>query len=203
MSKRIPWNKNLKGEEYLKHYKDNKTWLMRNLSKNISNKANKTKRDLYAKGKLVPWNKDLTKETSTPMAIISEKLTGRILSKEHKSNVSNSQKGKSKPKLSETRKKLFAEGKIKSNLPPVPSGNKHWNWCDGASFEPYSPEFNKEFKNLVRLRDNFCCLNCNMSEQKHIIIQRKKLTIHHIDYNKKNTCLRSRGARKPTTLVVG
>lgn len=62
-------------------------------------------------------------------------------------------------------------------------------WLGGKSFEPYSPEFNKEFKNIVRLRDNFCCLNCGLSEQKQVVLIGKKLTVHHMDYNKKNTCL--------------
>lgn len=68
-------------------------------------------------------------------------------------------------------------------------GNLSPHWLDGKSFEPYCPKFNKEFKNLVRLRDNFCCLNCGMSEQKQIVLINKKLAVHHIDYNKKNTCL--------------
>jgi len=62
-------------------------------------------------------------------------------------------------------------------------------WERFTGFDPYTPEFNKEFKNLVKLRDNFCCLNCGISEQKHIILKGKKLTVHHIDYNKENTCL--------------
>jgi len=63
------------------------------------------------------------------------------------------------------------------------------NWLDGISFEPYDIKFNKEFKNLIRLRDNFCCINCGISEQKHFILTRKRLSVHHVDYDKKNTCL--------------
>jgi hypothetical protein len=68
---------------------------------------------------------------------------------------------------------------------------KNHRWLGGLSFEPYCPKFNKEFKNLVKLRDNFCCLNCGISEQKYILINRKGLSVHHIDYNKKNTCLKN------------
>jgi hypothetical protein len=74
---------------------------------------------------------------------------------------------------------------------PQLSGEKNPNWRGGKSFEPYSLNFNNEFKNLVRLRDNFCCINCGISEQKYIILFNQKLHIHHIDYNKKNTCLQN------------
>jgi hypothetical protein len=64
-------------------------------------------------------------------------------------------------------------------------------WNGFKSYEPYTCEFNQAFKNIIRLRDNFCCLNCGMSEQKHIIINGKRLHIHHIDYNKANTYLKN------------
>ena len=64
-------------------------------------------------------------------------------------------------------------------------------WLGGKSFEPYSPKFNKEFKNIIKLRDNFCCLNCGLSEQTHIFLKGKQMTVHHIDYDKKNTCLQN------------
>lgn len=79
--------------------------------------------------------------------------------------------------------------KLSSEVIKQLSGSNSHLWKGGISFELYPPEFNKEFKNLVRLRDNFCCLNCGTSEQKHIILFNKKLHIHHINYNKKNTCL--------------
>ena len=65
---------------------------------------------------------------------------------------------------------------------------KHPNWNNGSSFEPYSPEFNDSLKDSIRKRDNYICQNseCNMTEEEHLIVMGKVLTIHHIDYNKKN-----------------
>lgn len=62
------------------------------------------------------------------------------------------------------------------------------NW---SSLEPYGREFNNQFKNLIRLRDNFCCLNCGISEPKHVLITGDKLYVHHIDYIKENTFLKN------------
>lgn len=62
-------------------------------------------------------------------------------------------------------------------------GNENPNWNNGSSFEPYAPEFNKEFKQQVLERDNYKCQdpNCDGTH--------KKLHIHHIDYNKNNNNL--------------
>jgi hypothetical protein len=124
------WNKNIKGGEYLKHYKDNSTWLMKNRTDEMGEKTAKTLKKLHSEGKITIWNKGLY-------------------------------------------------------------GEKNSGWMNGISFEPYPPTFNKGFKDLIKLRDNFCCLYCGISEQKHIIILNRKLTVHHIDYNKKNTCLQN------------
>jgi len=143
---------------------------------------------------------------------ISKALKGKKFTEEHKRKISLALKGKPKSeehkmKYSKTMKKLYIEGKLinhrkgkfhteetkikmKQNHADV-LGKNNPAWLGGKSFEPYCPKFNNEFKNLIRLRDNFCCLNCGMSEQKHIIIRRRKLAIHHIDYNKKNTCLQN------------
>jgi len=52
-------------------------------------------------------------------------------------------------------------------------------WQGGLSFEPYAKEFNKELKEQIRKRDNYEC----QSEMKDC---KGTLSIHHIDYNKKN-----------------
>ena len=63
------------------------------------------------------------------------------------------------------------------------SGNKHWNWKGGISCEPYSPTFNQQLKDRIRVRDNFICQKCGTPELEF----NQRLTIHHIDYNKKNS----------------
>jgi len=67
------------------------------------------------------------------------------------------------------------------------TGEKNWNWMDGKSFEPYSCEFNKAFKEAIRIRDGFLCLRCGMLEEDSKILFKRTLTCHHIDYDKQNT----------------
>jgi hypothetical protein len=53
----------------------------------------------------------------------------------------------------------------------------HYNWQGGKSFEPYNKEFNKSFKEQIKLRDNSCVI-CGSNY---------RLSVHHIDYNKLNS----------------
>lgn len=65
---------------------------------------------------------------------------------------------------------------------------EHPSYIDGRSVEPYSFEFNEELKSEIRKRDNYTCQNkgCNMTEEEHLIVYGQNMTIHHIDYTKKN-----------------
>jgi len=60
----------------------------------------------------------------------------------------------------------------------------------GGNGIPYSQnEYPKEFyyiRESIRRRDKYKCQNCGMTEKEHLIVWGKRLTIHHIDYNKKN-----------------
>lgn len=58
------------------------------------------------------------------------------------------------------------------------NGKNHPNWLGGLSFEPYDSNFNETFKRLIRVRDNNECAICF----------KKGNEVHHIDYNKQNTC---------------
>ena len=59
------------------------------------------------------------------------------------------------------------------------TGSKCIFWRGGISKEPYCQNWVLELKEYIKERDKYKCLNpcCNSG---------KKLTIHHIDYNKKN-----------------
>jgi len=61
------------------------------------------------------------------------------------------------------------------------SGAGHPNWKGGISKEPYCNDWTKEYKEFIKERDGNRCLNpyCNSKNP-------ADLTIHHIDYNKKN-----------------
>jgi hypothetical protein len=54
-------------------------------------------------------------------------------------------------------------------------------WNGGSSFEPYDVGFNRQVKIAVRKRDGYSCRLCGAKENG------KRLHIHHIDYNKKNS----------------
>ena len=56
------------------------------------------------------------------------------------------------------------------------------NWQEGKSFEPYALGWNNTYKEQVRFRDGYKCRLCKKPE----IENRRKLDIHHIDYDKKN-----------------
>jgi len=60
-------------------------------------------------------------------------------------------------------------------------GEKASNWQGGISFLPYSFEFNRSLKRLIKQRDNKQCQN-PYCEKKSFC-----LTVHHIDYNKGNS----------------
>jgi len=171
----------------------------------------------YSSGRLKKWQLGKTKDTNKSLKKISDKLKERQLSNEHIENICKNHWTKKDSKaatlnkilksrsakideinknISNSIKKLWQQDtciyntkKFRQNISDRTRLEKNPMWLGGLSFEPYTPDFNTEFKNLVKLRDNFCCLNCGISEQKNIIITNKKLVIHHIDYDKKNTCL--------------
>ena len=61
------------------------------------------------------------------------------------------------------------------------SGKNHYNWKGGISCEPYCDAWaDKEYKESIKERDGYQCLNSDCWKTSN------RLTIHHIDYNKKN-----------------
>jgi len=55
-------------------------------------------------------------------------------------------------------------------------GDKHWNWQNGKSFEPYAIDWTETLRRAIRERDKYICKVCGLYG----------LDVHHIDYNKKN-----------------
>jgi hypothetical protein len=64
----------------------------------------------------------------------------------------------------------------------------HPQWLGGLSRFPYTIEFNKQLKDLIRDRDNHKCQKCGKNEEQELKDLDKVLSIHHIDYCKEN-CL--------------
>jgi len=65
-------------------------------------------------------------------------------------------------------------------------GEKGRNYINGSSFIDYPIEFNTELKDKIKQRDGHYCVLCGINEKEHKLKYNKKLTIHHIDYNKQN-----------------
>jgi hypothetical protein len=99
---------------------------------------------------------------------------GKHLSETHREFISNSNKGKTPS--------LETKIKISKSLKGKFIGKNSPNWQGGLSFFPYSLKFNGDLKRSIRERDNFTCQECGVEENKN----QKKLSIHHIDYDKEN-----------------
>ena len=128
------------------------------------------------------WTKELRGQVSIKKSGINHPYYGKKFSKDHVEKMCKSHKGynpwdhigdpeKTKNKISSTLKKLY------ENI------ENHPAWKGGISYEPYTPDFNERFKEAVRARDNYCCLVCNKSQEE----LGYKLSIHHVDYDKKNS----------------
>lgn len=65
-------------------------------------------------------------------------------------------------------------------------GKNAINYIHGQGYEPYTSEFNNEFKKHIKKKYNYICQNCQITEREHIIVFNEILSVHHIDYNKFN-----------------
>ena len=72
---------------------------------------------------------------------------------------------------------------VKKKLSVYHQGINLEDWSEFIHFRPYTPDFNQIFKEKIRERDNYCCVVCNTAQEQIDY----KLSIHHIDYDKKNS----------------
>jgi len=61
-------------------------------------------------------------------------------------------------------------------------GENSPSWQGGKSFKPYPLGWTKTFKEQIRYRDGYKCQLCGCSE----VENGRKLSVHHIDYDKNN-----------------
>jgi len=80
-----------------------------------------------------------------------------------------------KDKLSQAHKGKAPWNKGKECL--YQRGEKNNFWQGGISYLPYGIDFNKQFKEAIRIRDNDSCMICGSDI---------RLVTHHINYNKLN-----------------
>lgn len=94
-------------------------------------------------------------------------------------------------KISETKKKLYKEGKLKpySHWKGI-VGKENPSYIDGRSYTDYPIEFRRIRNNkTIHIRDNYTCQLCGDVLTNTKLGDSKHLTLHHIDYNKNNNNL--------------
>ncbi len=173
----IPWNKGTKGimkawnkgltkesdsrvEKYGKSLLGKKFSKKRCMNINIGHKGQKS------------WSEGLTKETDERIMRSSKKMLGEknpAKREEVKKKISKANKGKHSSPKTEFKKGQFTL-------------DKHFNWKGGKSFEPYGIEFNEKLKESIRKTYFYRCQQCFRHQNE----LRRKLDIHHIDFNKNN-----------------
>ncbi len=105
----------------------------------------------------IPWNKGKKCER---FILLNKQRIGKKLTKQHRRNISESLRGKK-------------HGWEKT-------GEEHWNWKGGKSFEPYSVDWTKTLRQSIRERDHYTCKICGEKQGD------RAFSVHHIDYNKLN-----------------
>lgn len=159
---RIGWNKGKTGvysEETLKKMSESSKGheVTDETKKKISNANNGQ----------VPWNAGkkgvFSEETLRQM---SETQKGIKHTDESKRKISEA--GKGKKHTEETKRKM--------------SGKNNPRWKGGISFLPYCDRFNDRLKEHIRERDGRICQRCSKNEEEND----KRLTVHHIHYDKEN-----------------
>ena len=125
-------------------------------------------RSAWNKGKKRYWNSGVKKgHKFGPMP------------KEHKEKLRIANLGKNKGKIAWNKGKNY----------PEYSGDKNPAWLGGKSFEPYTKEFNKIFREEILKRDGFMCVKCMMRNEDHLKLFNRCLSIHHINYDKQLSIL--------------
>ncbi len=117
---------------------------------------------------------------------ISDGLRGRKHSEETKRKIGKANKGKTSWKKGikegENHKPKFHTKETKKKIRESLKGEKSHLWKGGISFEPYSLEWDETLREVIRNRDRRKCQICRKTELEN----KRKLAVHHIDYDKKN-----------------
>lgn len=125
---------------------------------------------------------------------MSENMKGKkkpLRTEEHKRNLTKAAKGRyhleeTKRKIRETMKtkkksKEQIEDLLKAGMKNrfqkgQFSGEKHFNWQGGISFEPYTTDWTETLRRAIRERDNYICQLCSQYGN----------TVHHKNYIKED-----------------
>lgn len=164
-----PWSKGL-NKETDERIKEMGIKISKTNKGHIVTEETKSKLRITNKGQ-ISWSKGLTKKTDERVAKMCNARIGHLTSQETKDKISQALKGH------------FVTDETKKKISESHKGEKSYRWEGGISFEPYSMKFNRELKELIRNRDGYQCQLCGLPECESI----EKLSIHHIDYDKKNS----------------
>jgi len=146
-------------------------------------KLSETRKKLFAEGKLISpmKGKHHTQETK-----LKERLShlGNHPTTETRLKMGLARKGK-KQKVEWSKKiGLANKGKHYSIKTEFKKGKNHPYFNNYSSFEPYTLDFNKQFKKVIKERDGYCCQLCHIGiEDLHQL--NRRLCVHHINYDKR------------------
>lgn len=196
----IPWNKGKtglsigwpKGKSRSKESveRQNISW-MRTF---VSNPKVREKMIASHKGKSAWWNigRKRTEEMRKRMSLAQKERfshnpsprKGKHLTEETIKKLRKALKGRSvwnkglSPKTDERVRRNMEKGLIRfwKTHPDYQTGEKSHFWKGGISFEPYSPDWTRVLRKVIRERDHYICQACG----------KKGLDVHHINYDKKN-----------------
>lgn len=131
------------------------------------------------------------KHTEETKRKISENNKGKIISKEHKEKLRDFHLGlklsdETKEKLSKIHKGKKPSKETREKMSIAQRGKKGSGWKGGISNQKYCYKFNEMKKEEIRNKYNNCDFISGL--HKDIINKGKKLSVHHIDYNKEQGC---------------
>ena len=181
----VPWNKGIKMNETFRRMRSSvmKQKAIDGTHNGIFKKG-KENPSYGKKGKLsVNYGRKHSEETKEKISKSkvggSSWWKGKQLSEEHRKKLSESHKNYKMPHSQKQKISIALKGRF--------LGEDSSRWNGGTSFEPYTLDFNEQFKESIRERDNRSCVVCNKMEEDELKERRWKLSIHHIDYIKINT----------------
>lgn len=131
----------------------------------------------------VAWNKGLTVETSESVRKHVKHLYGNTYAL-GKKNPSVSKMVSERNRSNNPMKDPIVRKKVSNTLKGKFCGDKNPNWRGGVSFGKYCPKFNDSIREEVRNKFYRKCVICGKDE----IMNKRKLDVHHVDYDKYQGC---------------